>query len=331
MTYITLELEERHKRLCLETNSLSTEANSNARARQTESMTADSANYCKNFGYYNSTRYASRLISLAVGAQLADKVALSGIYSAYSAVTLGLLFFIFFYFKELKVVHLYKKLPDQTPKPPFLGLLCKTVWQSLTHKKHWPLQLYALLTCLVPTSGLETFFATAFLQDNKMTVTPWNMFVAYACGGVFILIVVQYVLCVVSNKTKKLIFLSTFFLTTVGASVLVLLATWIETDQQLLFFAAIVTMNLANAVILIVLVTSFHETQATVATSFSINLMSSLFSLSLMGARILLEAENHLAGQAAEDLDFSRFRVPAAANLAITLMISPLLVFKVKV
>lgn len=100
MTNITMELELRHKRLKPDY------------LRQTDDLLVgdeepeqepEQKRYSRNFGFYITTRYAGRMISIAFSIYYLEKVSLNRLFAGFSCLTLALLLFILCYFHELKV------------------------------------------------------------------------------------------------------------------------------------------------------------------------------------------------------------------------------------
>ena len=60
--------------------------------------------YAKNYGYFSSTRYATRLTSIAFGIYYRDKIKFEKMYLVYSGITLTIILFLFIYFQELRVI-----------------------------------------------------------------------------------------------------------------------------------------------------------------------------------------------------------------------------------
>ena len=208
------------------------------------------------------------------------------------------------------------------------------MWENLklsfSHPRHWPLQVYAFLSCLVPTFGLESHFVKVFPHDTKITVSNRDIFITYIAAGIGILLVVQFVLWSFTERTTRKLFVLGFFISTLVANALVYTATHMEDIQQPLFFAALITLNLANCIILIVLVSSFHFASPSRSGCFSINLINSVYSLAVILSRILLEVEDYFTGGAIDQLDFQKFQGAALLNLVATLVFAFLLLFKVR-
>lgn len=64
-------------------------------------------NYSKNYGFYNSTRYATRLFGLGFGTYYLEEIKFHEIYLVYSIVTVFMILFIIIYFQELRVRNLH--------------------------------------------------------------------------------------------------------------------------------------------------------------------------------------------------------------------------------
>lgn len=97
MTSITIDLEDRYKRLTSSPDDTDPETK----------LSLDTDLYCsdysRNYGFYVSTRYTTRLVSLAFSIYYCDKINMTQVFAIYCCVTLALLLFVVVYFQELKV------------------------------------------------------------------------------------------------------------------------------------------------------------------------------------------------------------------------------------
>jgi BT1 family len=97
MTNITMDLEERYNRL---KSGPTRDSKCHGLIGKENPLQRD---YSKNFGFYVSTRYAARMISLGFSTYYFENVSMNQIFTTFSGITLALLIFIVVYFQELKV------------------------------------------------------------------------------------------------------------------------------------------------------------------------------------------------------------------------------------
>ena len=146
----------------------------------------------------------------------------------------------------------------------------------------------------------------------------------------FILVIIQLIVCTFSERKTRIIFTAGFLFLSFTSNFIVMIATYLFDSQQYLFFMANIALNVANSMILIVLVSTFYLVAPTGAACFSINLINSIYSLAIVISRLLLGLQDYWSGQSITDLNFERFKIPATINVCLTIVFSLLLIFKVK-
>lgn len=327
MTSITLELEERHEKL---------------KAEELFSKFSDNTDFCKeyterrfarNYGFYNSTRYSARVVGLGLGAYFIEDISFERLWVFYALTTMLLLVFIFIFFRELRVSLDNQKIV-KTKRPGFCALLAEHFETCFTHPKHWGIQIFGMLTCMVPVFGLESHFVKLLAKNSKdhnifsaenSTIATW-----YICAGVIIFLIVQIVLRWCRERTARFLFVLMFFASSYSANCLVYAASHSSKFQEGLYFTAIAVMNLSNCVISIALVSSFFESSPLTTGCFSINLVNSLYNSAIIISRLFLVLENSLTNGGIDDLNLERFQSCAVANI-IGSLAAAIFLFKVKI
>jgi MFS family permease len=101
MTNITMDLEDRYKRISATDSFVTQEMLSDSKIQK--------RNYSLNFGIYVSTRYTCRLISIAFSSYYFPDASLNQVFAIFCIITLVLLIFVVVYFQELKVMISYRE------------------------------------------------------------------------------------------------------------------------------------------------------------------------------------------------------------------------------
>lgn len=179
---------------------------------------------------------------------------------------------------------------------------------------------------------MEPTLVRTFLWKKKdFSVTSDQVLFIYLATAIFIIIFIKTILCLFKEKTARNFFLVVFSLFSLAANLFILLSSIMEDNKVLYLFVAIVSINLANSLILIPLIGNYLEVlEEKKSTCFSINLISSIYCISIIGGRLLLELQSKITGYSLVDLDLEKFKPAAYANLGLSVSITTLFYFSYK-